>query len=140
MKTKIRIILMTLLYVGLVSIAYADFVVIVNPANAVNSLTVDEVKNIVLGKQKRYANGNSAEALDNASLKELFYKQVTEKNLKQVRAYWARLIFTGKGKPPLEVESDEEVKKWIISNKDGFGYIDSKLVDDSVKVVLTVTE
>lgn len=52
-----------------------------------------------------------------------------------MKAYWSKLVFTGKGTPPQEVPGDAEVKALIGSNPSTIGYIDAGSVDASVKVV-----
>jgi hypothetical protein len=52
-----------------------------------------------------------------------------------MKAYWAKIIFTGRGQPPQEVRSSAELKKRIAQDPAAIGYIDESLLDDSVRVV-----
>ena len=65
-------------------------------------------------------------------------KKVLEKEPTQVQAIWARIVFTGKGKPPKEVKTSDEVKKAIRENVNAIGYIEKSAVDDTVKVIATI--
>ncbi|MBL4867324.1 MAG: hypothetical protein JKY67_13240 [Pseudomonadales bacterium] len=56
----------------------------------------------------------------------------------EVKAFWVRMIFTGRGAPPTAFKSSNELKKWVSENTEGIGYIDLADVDDSVKVILVV--
>lgn len=58
-----------------------------------------------------------------------------KKNDQQIKAYWAQLLFTGKGTPPKAVDSSVEIKKLLSDNPALIGYIDAEDVDDNVKVV-----
>ena len=58
-----------------------------------------------------------------------------DKTNAQVKSYWAKLIFTGKGTPPKEVANSDEVKKLVSTNPNTIGYIDKSHLDTSVKVI-----
>ena len=52
-----------------------------------------------------------------------------------MKAYWAKIIFTGRGQPPRQVATSAEAKKLVAQNPNAIAYIDSAMVDDSVRVV-----
>lgn len=115
--------------------ALAEMVLVVHPKNPTSSLTEEQVSQFYLGIS------NSLVPLDQAEsspLRAEFYRKVTHREPGQVRAIWAKLTFTGKGRPPKEYGSDEEVKKAVASTPNGIGYIAKSSVDASIKVVLTV--
>lgn len=64
--------------------------------------------------------------------------KATGRNAAQIKATWAKLLFTGKGNPPKEVSGNAEVKKFVAGNPAAIGYIDKAAVDGSVKVVLSL--
>ena len=78
------------------------------------------------------------EQADGSPIRGEFYKKVLEKEPSQVQAIWAKIVFTGKGKPPKEYKSSAEVKKAISENVNAIGYIEKSAVDDSVKVIATI--
>jgi ABC-type phosphate transport system substrate-binding protein len=117
--------------------AWSGVAVIVNPNNA-NALSEADVTRIFLGKKKAYPDGSEAIPVDQAEgspIRSSFVGTVLKKNDQQIKAYWAQLLFTGKGTPPKEVGSGADVKKLIAENPALIGYIDSSEVDASVKVV-----
>jgi hypothetical protein len=67
-----------------------------------------------------------------------FYTKVAGKDEAQVKAVWARLVFTGKSQPPKELASSADVVKQVASGEKAIGYVEKSAVDGSVKVVLTV--
>ncbi len=111
--------------------------VIVHPGNPTAALTIKEVKRIYLAKQKTFGNGARIVPINNADkdLKKEFYKKVVKKTLSQLKAFWAKRIFTGKGKPP---RSSSDVLGWVSSHKNGIGFVRSDQVNGSVKVVLQI--
>jgi ABC-type phosphate transport system substrate-binding protein len=116
----------------------AGQVVVVNPANG-DALDATAISKIYLGKLKKFPSGASVVAVNQkagSAGKVEFDKKVTKKSASQIKAYWAKLMFSGKGKPPKEVGSDSDVKSFIAGEPNGIGYIDESSVDDSVKVLL----
>ncbi len=116
---------------------WAGVAVIVHPNN-VNALSEADVTRIFLGKKKAYPDGSEAIPVDQAEgspIRSSFVSTVLKKNDQQIKAYWAQLLFTGKGTPPKEVGGGADVKKLIAENPALIGYIDASEVDGSVKVV-----
>ncbi len=116
--------------------AVADLVVIVNPANH-NQLTEADVRNIFLGKTRSYPDGTTAipvELGNNTPAKNEFNKDILKKDDAQVRAYWARMVFTGRATPPKALGSDEEVINLIASNPNLMGYVSSEHLSKTVRV------
>jgi len=75
---------------------------------------------------------------ESSPLRNEFYLKVTNKSAAQARAYWAKLYFTGRGVPPREGTSSEDVKKILNATPGAIGYIDQSALDDSVRVVFVV--
>jgi len=48
------------------------------------------------------------------------------------------LIFSGKAIPPKDLANDTEVIAYVNSHNDAIGYINSKSLDKSVKILLRV--
>lgn len=120
------------------NIAAAEVVVVVSPQNPTTTLSRSEVSNIFLGKINRFPNGQPAVPIDqpeDSRQRKDFYRDVSNKQPADIKAYWSRMIFTGRGQPPMVVEGDEQVKKSLTGRPDGIGYIDRAAVDDSVKVL-----
>jgi ABC-type phosphate transport system substrate-binding protein len=118
--------------------AHADVVVVVSSKSAVSELTKDQVSDIFLGKAASFPQGGQAVPIDlaaGAANREEFYTKVTGRNAAQLKSYWAKQSFSGKGTAPKAVPGDDEVKKLIAANPNTIGYIDKARVDASVKVV-----
>jgi len=130
------------LCVGLLSVSInvmAEVVVIVNKSAKVSSLSVDQVSAIFLKKSDTFPDGSAAVAIDlpnGDSIRDEFYEKATNKNANQVKSYWAKRIFTGKGTPNDTQDSEGDVKSWVASDASHIGYASAAAVDDSVKVVL----
>ena len=119
--------------------AIADVAVVVHPTN---DSTFDEgtIKKIFLGKTKSYTNGRSAILISPSNTDiavEEFNSKVLGKSNSQVKAYWSKILFTGKGTPPQEMDSNGAVISSVASNPDAIGYVDASAVTSDVKVVAT---
>jgi ABC-type phosphate transport system substrate-binding protein len=119
----------------LIATAYADpqVVVIVNPA--AENLTKEQVSDLFLGKVTIY---KPLDLPSSAPAKAEFYQKVSGHDLSQVKATWARLLFTGKAQPPKELPDAAAVKKAVAADPKAVGYIEKSDVDSSVKVILTL--
>ncbi|ASD66770.1 phosphate ABC transporter substrate-binding protein [Pseudoalteromonas piscicida] len=111
--------------------------VIVNPANT-STLDENEIKQIFIGKSKSFSDGSKALPItqaDGAAVTDEFNEKVLNKSSSQLKAYWSKLVFTGKGTPPKEAADDAEVLKLVASNPNLIGFVSSGAADGSVKVV-----
>lgn len=119
--------------------ARADLVVVVNAGSGVENLTRSEVINIFLGRYRQLPSGIAAMPVDQPQTgpdKALFYDLLVHKDLAEINAYWARLMFSGKTSPPQQTASGAEVLAWLAKHKGAVGYIDRALADSRVRIVL----
>ncbi len=114
--------------------AFAEIVVIVNPANPASRMFSEQAAQFFLGKSEMFTPVDMA----SDSVRNEFYQKLCGKDAAQVKAIWSKLVFTGKGAAPVEYASNAEVKKAVAGNPKAIGYIDKSAVDSSVKVILTL--
>lgn len=117
--------------------ALADIAVVVNPANT-NAVSADDLNRLFLGRASSFADGSKATPLNMAEGKparDEFDSKVLNRSAAQLKAYWSKLVFTGKGTPPKELADDAAVKAAVAADSSAIGYISSSSVDSSVKVV-----
>jgi ABC-type phosphate transport system substrate-binding protein len=110
--------------------AYADVVVIVSAKSPITSLTAEQTAKIFLGKVDTFPDDGDAVPIDQVE------GSAVHKSFSQVTAYWAKVIFTGDGRPPVMLESNVAVRKAIANNPNAIGYIDKSAVNRSVRVIL----
>lgn len=116
----------------------ADVVVVVSAKSPVTALTKNQIVDIFLGKSNRFPDGSPAEPIDQvegSAVRDEFYREFADKSPAQIKAYWSKIIFTGRGAPPREVANDLAMKRLIIAHPNDIGYIDRDMVDGSVKVL-----
>ncbi|MBU2883260.1 phosphate ABC transporter substrate-binding protein [Psychrosphaera sp. B3R10] len=117
--------------------SFAEIAVIVHPSNNAE-LDSNAISRLFLGKLKSFPGGDQAVPINlsesSAQTKE-FNKNVLKKSGSQLKAYWSKLVFTGKGTPPKALNSDAEVIGLVSSNPNIIGYIDAASVTGDVKVI-----
>jgi len=121
------------------SLAFSENAVIVNAANT-DSIDQGMVKKIFLGKLKKFPSGASIIPVNISAgdaTRDGFDNGVLGKSPKQMKSYWSKLVFTGKGNPPQEVASVADMLQLISSNPDSIGYVPADQVGDGVTVLFT---
>ena len=110
-------------------------VVIVHPSNGAD-LDTSAIKKVFLGKSKSFPDGAQAVPIDleSGEVREQFINTVIGKSESQLKAYWSKLIFTGKGQAPKTVETEAEAVKLVSQNPNLIAYVSDSAVNDSVKV------
>lgn len=120
----------------------ADFVVVVSPRNPLNALRADQVAAIFLAQSGRFPGGAEAVALDlplGSPLRNDFYVTVAARTPALMKAYWTKMVFTGRGQPPRELASSVAARRLVADNPAMIAYIDKSALDASVKA-LQVTQ
>jgi ABC-type phosphate transport system substrate-binding protein len=120
------------------AVAADEVVAVVSARSPVAGLTAAQVGDIFLGKSARFPDGSPATPIDQpeeSSVRERFYARYTGRTPSQVKAQWSKIIFTGRGQPPLQAANAAEVKKLIAANPQAIGYVDASQVDGNLRVV-----
>lgn len=124
-----------------IAVAHADVVVIVSAKSPIKQLSADQASDLFLGKIGEFPNGAKATPLDQSEgspVRDNFYLKNSGKAPAQMKAHWARMLFTGRGQPPVESGDNETIKKLVAANPGLIGYIDKDALDSSVRPVLTL--
>lgn len=123
--------------------AKADLVIIGNTNYSGGQLDSSSVQKIFLGKSQSFPNGNKAtpanHAVGSPDRKE-FFDSVLAMGESSHKRHWRKMLSTGKGVSPTELNNYKEVLRWVAENPNGIAYIDSRAVNDSVKVLLTIED
>lgn len=120
--------------------ATAEVVVVVSARSEVSQLERIHVENIFFGRNYTFPGGSDAIPFDleeGALERDEFYMKLTGRTAAQVKSFWAKLIFTGRGRPPVVASDQDELINRLIANPNAIGYIDSSRVDERLKIVYT---
>jgi ABC-type phosphate transport system substrate-binding protein len=118
-------------------ITHAGVSVIVHPSNT-STFSIEDIKAIYLAKTKAFPNGEICIPINLAKSNTTrlnFESTIIGKSKSQMKAYWSRLVFTGKAQYPKEVMSDEDVIKLVSNNPSIIGFVASGSETANVKVV-----
>lgn len=143
MKSNLCLTLLLLLLALSSQAKGSDVVVIVNINNPISALEKREIIDLFMGKKHVFHDGQSARPFDqneSSQARASFYRHLINKNIAQVNAYWARLLFTGRATPPQEFSDDKAVIEAVRNAPGAIAYIDSQWLDDSVKEVFRVQD
>ena len=103
------------------------YVVIVHPSNKTTKLEKKTVADAFLKKRTRWSEaGRTILPVDltkKSPIRKRFSEEVIGRNLSAVRTYWNQLVFSGRGVPPPEVDSDAEVVAYVLKHPGAIGYV-----------------
>ncbi len=119
--------------------ALADLVLIANAQIDADNISQEEAINIYMGRLRQFPSGVAAKPLDlppSGTEKANFYHFLINKNLSDIEAYWARLVFSGRTSPPRTVGSSKEMLELVAGDRSAIGYMDRTQMDKRVKVIL----
>ncbi len=126
---------------GIAPAAHAQdlgFRIVVNPSNPVASLTVEDVGRIFLKKATKWENGMTIAPVDQGSsarVRGVFSDAVHGRSASAIVSYWQQQIFSGRGVPPVEKQSDAEVIEYVRAHPGAIGYVSPGATTAGVRVI-----
>lgn len=114
----------------------AEETLVVNSASPVAGLSADQMKDYFLGKKTAWDDGSKVVIVvikDGATSDALLAK--LGKNSQQFKTSWKKLVFTGKGSMPEQVESDDALIALVAKTPGAIGLVDKAKVKDGVKAI-----
>lgn len=113
-----------------------EMVLVANQGISATSLSKGDVKSIYLAKKKSI-DGTSVKltTLKDKDLTAKFLKEYVGKTPSQFSAYYKKLVFTGKGKPPKKMGSEAEMIAYVARTTGAIGYVSAGAVTDAVKTI-----
>ncbi len=120
-------------------VASAEELVLITHRDSDLSVSADHLKRLYFGKISSLPNGRKVTVLVYARDDEQF-QEFTRKYLRrtsqQLRSFWAKQLFTGRGNMPTHVESIEEMISLVSSSDEYVGYIPISFLPESVRVLI----
>lgn len=113
-------------------------VVVIHQKNEVQSLDKKGLINLFMGKYSAFPNGQEATPIDVAldeNLKAEFYEALVGLPLPRINAYWSRLKFSGRVKPPALEQTVVDVTQRLENDESALAYVYESNVTDKMKVV-----
>lgn len=121
-----RLLILSLLLALMVPIAAqaGDIVVVAGPESSIDDLAGEEVRKLFLGQSNTDPQGNPVTLydLDDRAIRGQFYRAAASMSLVQLRAYWAKMVFTGHGRPPRQLGVEELIER-LKTEREALGYL-----------------
>ena len=115
-----------------------DVVVIVSAKSRIAELTQSQVTDLFLGRLKQLSDGTRLVPVDHpegSAARDEFYSRYAGKTPAQLKAYWSKMIFTGRGQPPVILADAAEVRKRVARDPQSIAYLERALADDTVRIL-----
>ena len=93
---------------------------------------------LFLGKTDSFPDGTRAVPIDqaqNSPLRDTFYEAIAGKSAAQLKAYCARIIFSGKGEPPRRVSDSKAARAALLAIPTAIAYLDRSELTPDLKIV-----
>ncbi len=140
--------MLTLLICGLPNAASSsekpesEIIIIVNKKLSVETLGMDEIKNIFERKKTTWDDGTqiTVALLEAGNTHESFVRHYIHKTPAQYHRYWKKMVFAGRGILPLTFRSETSLMSHVALTKGAIGYISSKTKPSGVKVIQVVAK
>ena len=126
------------------ALAGRELVVIVHKASPAATLTAAQVKAYYLKKQAAWSDGSKVRPVQQSGdVRDGFVKRTLGMSTTDFERYWLELKYSAAESPPKQVESDEDVIRFVGTMKGAIGFIDAASLDSGaqakVKAVLRAT-
>ena len=116
----------------------AGFVVIVNKANPVKTLSLAELRRIFMKQTRMWPHAESIVPVDwdaTSPHREVFSRRVLARSVREMGDYWVQQSVTQGLAPPSTQRSARALLRFIASVPGAIGYLPTSDVDDTVAVV-----
>lgn len=115
----------------------AELAVVASKSSPIDKLGEREVADIFLAKTSHVADGQRVRPveLNDSTFKAVFYRKISGKTLAQVHSYWTTLIFTGKGRPPKNLDDVEKLVELLNNDPHAIAYLPLGQVSASMKIL-----
>jgi len=138
-KTAIIVILTALVWTLPAVASGQGFKVVVNEANPSEAISKRQLESMFMKKMGTWSNGLPVIPVDqtaSSSTRHGFSKVIFGRDTNAIKSYWQRQIFSGRGVPPPEKASDDEVLAFVRVNSGAIGYVSSNAdIGSGVKVL-----
>jgi ABC-type phosphate transport system substrate-binding protein len=115
-----------------------SFVVIVNKANPIKTMTIAELRRIFMKQTRMWPHAESVVPVDwdaTSPIREAFSKQVMARSVREMGDYWVQQGVTQGLVPPSTQRSTRAILRFVSSVPGAIAYAPAGEVDDSVAVV-----
>ena len=116
----------------------AAYRVVVHPTNPAGAVDRRFLSQAFLRKTNSWAHGESIRPVDlppDSPVRRRFCDDIHGRSVAAVKSYWQQIIFSGRGLPPPELPSDEDVVRFVGRHRGAVGYVSGTADLRAVKVL-----
>ena len=141
LRTPAFVLVALLALTGAAAAETSGFKIVVNKDNPTRGLPKSKIALMFMKMTAKWESGAPVEPVDlpaASAVRAAFTTAIHTRDVDAIKAAWQRAVFAGRGEPPPEKASDEEVLAYVASHPGGIGYVSEKAATDNVKT-LTVS-
>ncbi len=123
--------------------AHAEMVVVMSANSPVSTLSRNDVVNIYMGRYRQLPDGSPAIPLDappDSEEHRAFYRALVDRSPEEIKAYWARLVFAGRTRPPVPTSGIAAMRSEVAHHPNMLGYMERKDVGPQLRIVFALKE
>lgn len=112
--------------------------VVANEKGAPSQIKMAELKSVLMGEKQRWSNGTKvviALMKTSTPLGILVSKRIYDMSGDEVKSFWLRMSFAGKGDAPKFCNTEEELLAYIAENEGAIGVLDKSSDMHDIKTV-----
>jgi ABC-type phosphate transport system substrate-binding protein len=119
-------------------VASSELVLIVHKDNPTSSLSRSQLIDLYMGRYVAFPNGEKAipvDIEDDLQTREKFYGSLVGMPLARVNAYWSKVKFSGRARPPTQQKDEKAILNFVMQTENAIAYVHESNVTDDVKIV-----
>jgi len=100
--------------------------VIVNSSNSTNGADREFLADAFLKKITSWPNGQTIRPVDlpsSSPIRRRFTEEVLRRSVAEVKGYWQQRIFSGRDVPPPELDTDDDIVRYVTKYEGAVGYV-----------------
>jgi ABC-type phosphate transport system substrate-binding protein len=114
------------------------YVIIVHPSNPTTGISRKFLVDAFLKKTTRWEHGEVIRPADqpaDSAVRRKFSEEILKRSVAAVRSFWQQAVFSGRDVPPPELNTDEDVVKYVANHAGAVGYVSGTATIDGAKVM-----
>lgn len=116
----------------------SELVLVVHKDNPTSMLSRSQVIDLYMGKYVAFPDGSKAVPVDienDLVVRTKFYDSLVGMSLARVNAYWSKVKFSGRARPPTQQKDEKAILDFVTKTENAIAYIHEGNVTEDVKVV-----
>lgn len=121
----------------------SELVLVVHKDNPTTTLSRSQVIDLYMGKYVAFPDGSKAipvDIEDDLETREKFYDSLVGMPLARVNAYWSKVKFSGRARPPTQQKDEKAILYFVKQTENAIAYVHESSVTSDVKVVYRFDE